>query len=673
MPITSTGIGSGLDVESLVSQLVLAEVQPKETRLNRSEAAFQAEISSYGLIKGALSSFQSVSKTVSDPATYQAKSASVSDYTKMSASATNGVASGSYAITVSALAEKQSLATAESYPTTSTTVGTGKLTISLGTTTYDGNTDAYTGFTPKTGTTAVEISIDSSSSTLTGVRDAINGADAGVSASIVYDGSNYRLTLTAKDSGAENSIAITVDDDDLGDSDASGLSNLSFSSTATSMIQTVAASDAALTINGLAVTSSSNIVTKAVDNLDITLKETFSTVETIIVSDNTSTIKTAVQGFVDGYNDLVKVLNQQTSYNPETGQGSTLTGDSTVRTLLGKIRNYMNDQVNNNLSSYGYAAQVGLKTKTLDGTIEIDATKFDAALKSDPLDIATVFGAYGRSSNTNVQFVSSTSASKAGEYAVSLTPAVAGSILGTSLANNLNFSTGNNDATFDITVDGETASVTINSNFASDAEAAAGVQAAINSALSTKSVSVILSGASNDQLLIQSNTSGSASSVTVSNLDNNANSGLGLGTVTTTSGADATGLIGGFAATISGAQMAGAIGTPVEGIKLEILGGASSGLGSVYFSRGVGSKIDDLLARFLASDGIVEARLTGLAASVKDIADSRLSLGERASNLESIYRNQFNGLETLISNINKTSSFLTTALAGFVKPLSFKK
>ena len=108
VPITSTGIGSGLDVESLVSQLVLAEVQPKETRLNRSEAAFQAEISSYGLIKGALSSFQSVSNTVSDPATYQAKSASVSDYTKMSASATNGVASGSYAITVSALAEKQS-------------------------------------------------------------------------------------------------------------------------------------------------------------------------------------------------------------------------------------------------------------------------------------------------------------------------------------------------------------------------------------------------------------------------------------------------------------------------------------------------------------------------------------------------------------------------------------
>jgi len=244
--------------------------------------------------------------------------------------------------------------------------------------------------------------------------------------------------------------------------------------------------------------------------------------------------------------------------------------------------------------------------------------------------------------------------------------------LGGALAGNLNFSgSGNQAATFDITVDGETASVTISSDFADDAAAAVGVQTAINNALATKSVTVVLSGAG-DQLLIQSTSSGASSSVVVSNLDNDAND-LGLDAVTTTTGSDASGTIGGYAATISGAELTGATGTPVDGLKLKILGGASSQLGSVYFSQGIASKLDTLLEGLLASEGLVEAKLTGLTASIADITESRTSLAQRAENLEAIYRNQFNGLETLISGINETSSFLTQALSNFVKPLSFKK
>ena len=158
----------------------------------------------------------------------------------------------------------------------------------------------------------------------------------------------------------------------------------------------------------------------------------------------------------------------------------------------------------------------------------------------------------------------------------------------------------------------------------------------------------------------------------VSNLDNDAND-LGLNSVSTTSGADASGAIGGFAATINGTELTGLTGSNTEGIKLKILGGASADLGSIYYSRGIASKLDTLLDGLLASDGLLEARLTGLAASVADIADSRIALADRADNLEAIYRNQFNGLETLISGINETGAFLTQALSNFVDPLSFKK
>ena len=107
MPITSTGIGSGLDVETLVSQLVLAETQPQEARLITRETQLQAEISAFGLIKSALSTFQTSAESAGDASNYQAKSVSITDYTKMSGSATAGAAAGTYDITASSLATKQ--------------------------------------------------------------------------------------------------------------------------------------------------------------------------------------------------------------------------------------------------------------------------------------------------------------------------------------------------------------------------------------------------------------------------------------------------------------------------------------------------------------------------------------------------------------------------------------
>jgi len=273
MPITATGIGSGLDVESLVSQLVLADVQPAENRLNSSEAKYQAELTAYGSLKGALAGFQSSVASSAASSQYVGKTASTSLFDTVTATAEQSAPEGSYALEVQSLAEAQSLASS-GYAATTSTVGTGTLTITLGTVTYDANSGSVTGFAAKADVTPVTITIDSSNNTLSGVKDAINASDANVVASIVNDGSGYRLVLQGQDTGAENAVTITVNDTGDGDStDAAGLSNLAFDETTSNVTQTNAAANSALTINGLAVTSASKAVSTAVEGVTFTLKK----------------------------------------------------------------------------------------------------------------------------------------------------------------------------------------------------------------------------------------------------------------------------------------------------------------------------------------------------------------------------------------------------------------
>ena len=211
MPITATGIGSGLDVESLVSQLVLADVEPAEKRLNTREAAYLAQLSAYGSVKGVLSQFQIAAASAGAVGQYTGKLASTSSSESVMATATASAAVGDYSVDVTALAKAQSLASS-AFSATTATFGTGTLTISLGTVGYDSGASSVTGFTQKTNTTSVSVVIDSSNNTLTGVRDALNAASAGVNASVVNDGSGYRLVIQSDSTGAENAVSISVAD-----------------------------------------------------------------------------------------------------------------------------------------------------------------------------------------------------------------------------------------------------------------------------------------------------------------------------------------------------------------------------------------------------------------------------------------------------------------------------
>jgi len=669
MPITATGIGSGLDVESLVSQLVLSDVQPVENRLNTKEATYLAQLTAYGSVKSALAKFQTAAASASAASQYTGKLASTSSSDAVTATAEPSAAVADYAVDVVSLATAQSLAFGAVSATTET-LGTGTLTISLGTVTYDSVAGSVTGFTQKSGTSAVSVVIDSSNNTLTGVRDALNAAGAGLNASVVNDGSGYRLVIQSNTTGAENAISISVDDTgDSNSTDNAGLSQLAFNESAANILQTGSGADAAIKINGLDVTSPSNTVSGAVEGVSFMLKKITSSAATVAITKDTAKATAGMNGLINGFNQLNAELNSLTAYNAAASRSSVLTGDATLRNLASNVRASLNAAVANSGGQYSTLAELGITTNVIDGSLSLNNTKFAAILENDATDVAKVLAAFGTPSNANVEFVSAGSATEVGTYAVaSTTTTTSGGLTAGSAISVTSYNGGGNNAVFSVSVDGAAAvQVTLSNNDSTTAE----VLNRINTALATAGVTASLT---NDILTFTSDSTGTASTVEITAADANAIAGLGIAVGAGTAGTSTTSYtINGEAVTTADGVITGAVGTAVEGLSLKILGNATGDLGTVSFAQGLASPLNTLITGLLADDGLVDARLDGLQSSITDITNQRETLELRAQSLEKRYRTQFNGLETLISQLNTTQSFLTTALSQFVDPLSFRK
>lgn len=673
MPLTATGIGSGLDVEALVSQLVLADVGPAEQRINTAEAQYQAEISAYGLVKSALSTFQNAANTASIASQYRANLTTTSSADTLSAVASEEAVEGSYEIEITSLAASQSLAS-KSYNATTDQVGTGTLTILIGTSTYNSTTDSVDAFSQKSGIAAVDVVIDSGNSTLAGVRDAINASSADVVASIVNDGTGYRLVLQSDSTGLQNAFNITVaDSGDGNNTDDAGLSALAFDSSATNLELSKSAGDASFSINGLTVTSASNTVENAVEGLTFSLKKETTSPETIKVSQDQARAKDTLVSFVDQFNELTTSLNTLTNYDAESSQASLLTGDSTLRRLVSSLRNLMNTSISGGL--YNSLAELGVSTNVSDGTLSIDDSRLQSILDEDPSEIARVVAAFGAPSSSNVEFVAASSSTQEGTFSVTSTStSSSGSWTAASAVTDLSYQGGGgaNAAVFEVLVDGtESATITIDRNLddgtgnLDTALLISEIDTQLAAQLTTTSATATIV---NDTITITSSSSGASSSISVSGTDAD-NSGLGIDSGTATQGSTTYSYsINGQSASESEGVITGAAGTEVEGLQLRILGNASGDLGNVTFTRGIASQIDSFVDELLKSEGLIEARIDGLNSSIEDLGNQRIALELRADALDSRYRNQFNGLETLISQLNTTQTFLSQALSGFVEP-----
>ncbi|RJF98611.1 flagellar filament capping protein FliD [Noviherbaspirillum saxi] len=784
MAMSSAGVGANLDVAGLVSKLMAVESQPLTT-LQKKEASYQAKLTAYGSLKGALSSFQSSISGLSDVSKFQSLTASASDSSILSASSTSAASPGNYTVSVSALAQSQTISSAGQASTTAAIGGAGTTTLTFQFGTISGGSLAsgtYTGasFAQDATQATGSVVINNSNNSLQGIRDAINSAGVGVTASIVNDGNPttpYRLLITSNSTGLSKSMKITSDG-----GDASISSLLSYDPAGTqNLTQTSAAQNAALSVNGLAISSASNSVTGAISGVTLNLTKAGST--NLSIANNTSAIASALQSLVQSYNSINTTLNTLTRYNATTKQGGLLMGDASMQMIQSRIRSTLSGALSglgsNTLTNL---SQVGLSFLK-DGTLSLDNAKLQSALSSNFGDFASLFASFGKATDSLTSYVSATGNTKAGSYAVEVTTlATQGKVTGSapatqarltgSAAADLTVTAGVNDKLL-VSVDGGSAiSVTLTPGapYANADALAAQVQADINTALTaasqtgqvtvtqsagrlsitsnafgsasavsvtddggfpgntgatsllggaptTSSVATIKTGV-NDQLslgvngttatitlaagtytastlaaLIQS-TANAATSFTSAGIAVTVSESAGVLTVNSnrygvssavsiaggsgaanlfgaspsaTIGADIVGKINGVAATGSGQLLTGATGNDAEGLRVQVVGGIPGARGTVNFSKGYAYNLNKLLDDVLSSTGSIANSTTSVNNNIADLQKRATALNVQLAATEKRYMAQFTSLDTLISKMNATSSFLTQQLANLPK------
>lgn len=663
--ITSTGLGSGINISELVAQLVQAESAPTLTLLATQEADVQAKISSLGSFKAALSAVRDSYAALKSLSTFQKITATSGDNSLFTASAESNADLGDYRIEVKQLALSHGLASKQ-FTSASEVVGTGTLTIKFGTTDYNAGTDTYNSFTQNADKATLTLTIDSTNNTLTGIRDAINDADAGVTAAIVNDGSGYRLVLNSEDSGVKNSLQVTVTGDSVGtDTDTSGLSALAFNSAATNLDQTQVAQDAKVAINGLDVLSSSNTVQDALQGITLNLlKAQAGTQVNLSVSRSNTEITQGVQAFVTAYNELVKAVDSLAGYDAETEQGGILMGDATVRGAMSLLRTTMNSFVEGLSGSIRSLTDLGLRTQS-DDTLTLDTTILEDALESDRDSVTALFAVLGRPSDANITYLESSDDTQVGDYAVNITQIATQGVLNGAAA--ASYVVDANNDTFRIKVDGiQSGLITLTQkDYTGDkAGLAAEMQARINgdSALKDAGVSVTVSyDSSNNRFVIQSKAYGSASKVEITEVDTNSAATLGLSVAAGTTGVDVAGTIDGLAAVGEGQELTATEGSS-NGLKL-LVTGAIGDRGTVNFTHGVLEELDDVLAAYLDSDGAIDSKTQGLEDTLERISDQRDAFSLRMADLEERLLAQFNAMDILVARFQATGNWLTQQLA----------
>lgn len=370
--ISSAGLGSGLDVESIVSQLMTIERRPIDL-LQQQTKKIETQLSAFGKLQSALSAFRDKARALAGADAWSPTKASSSDEAAVSASTGTGSVPGSYAISVAQLARAQTLVSG-TFASDEAVVGAGTLSIDLGR--WAGAT-----FTPRAGSTAVDITV-AAGDTLEGVRDKINAADAGVVASIVNDASGARLTLRATTSGADYGFRIAVNDADGNAADAAGLSALAYDpgGAGAVMTRTQAGSNAMATINGVAIESNTNTLESVIDGLTVRLGKVTTSDVDVAVTQDSEAIKKAVTDFANAYNELIKQVREQTKYNEGSKTGGPLQGDRAAVGLQQQLRALLGG-VTGASDVFKRMADIGLDPQS-DGTLAIRGSKLDGAVAS---------------------------------------------------------------------------------------------------------------------------------------------------------------------------------------------------------------------------------------------------------------------------------------------------
>lgn len=372
MGLTAAGIGSGLDVESLISQMVTLQKSPLKA-LQTTASSLDTKISAYGKLKSLMSALSDSATTLAKPETWKATT-SVSSSPSVSVSVTDSNAfAGSYEVTVDALARGHSQAS-KLMPENAQFGGSLNLQI---------------------GGDSATIEINEGSSMLD-VVSAINAKDAGVVASVMINADGQqRLMLRSKETGSNASFTLT----------ATGNANLqALSSTSTGTV-TQAAQNAQITVNGISVESATNDFKSIFPGLNITVSQVTTSAANVTVKTDTEGLKKSLQSFMDAYNALNDLLTTSTKYDSDSKTAGTLQGDSTAVSMTNSLRATISGTVAgignvNRLSELGIQIEKGGKMSF--GTSTTDKAKLEKAL-GNPNSLNKVFASEGTEGQGDTQ------------------------------------------------------------------------------------------------------------------------------------------------------------------------------------------------------------------------------------------------------------------------------
>ncbi|MCK0107342.1 flagellar filament capping protein FliD [Marinobacter sp. S0848L] len=644
--ISSLGVGSGVLTSDLVDQLVAAERKPTEVRLDQKTARTEALISAYGKLRSAVTELRLPMRQLGSADAMKSFSATSSG-SNIDVSVDAGKAArGSYSLDVVALAEAQALASTESYADRdATSVGRGTITLQVG--------DKTT-----------EITIDSSNDTLQGLANAINDADGGVSAGVIDTGSGFRLTLSADETGTANAVKITATEE----AGAEGLAGFAFDPADAAgnpkMEQTIAAADAQMKINGVLITRSTNTVENVVDGLTFNLTDVGKS--TVKVEQDTGKVAERVQAFVDKFNELQGTIRELSTFNSETGQGSILTGDSTVRNIQNQLKSVLTNIIPGlENASVRSLADVGIGSDFRTGELQFDSQKFQQKLLENPDDVTALFAEQGRTTDSQVEFIRSGSNTVPGGYDIDVTQMATRGSLNYSVPNTTNAIQVQADNSFTFQVDGETsATVSIAAGDYSGADFAAAIQTALadNQALSAADRSVQVAYDSAEGLTFTSNRFGSDSNVSLTALSNV----TGLSTSTGVAGQDVEGTINGQAAQGDGQvlYLANDASNKAAGLQVRITGGEVGSRGAVNFIEGVSERAVDAITNILSAEGALSSRTESLNRDLERIQEDRVKLDLKIESYQARLVAQFSAADSLIAQLNNTRDYVSQQLAA---------
>ncbi|MBW6453127.1 MAG: flagellar filament capping protein FliD [Methyloprofundus sp.] len=378
MAITSSlGIGSGMDINTIVQQLVAAEGRPAYGSIERKEGAANERLSALGRLKSSLSDFRTATGKLNEVDSFSKHQVVSKNEDILTATSGLGAAAGSYSIEVRQLAEAHKL-TSAGYANASSVVGSGTLTLSVG-------------------GSAFSVTLDGTSNTLQGVRDAINTAsdNTGVNASIInvddgLGGTVSKLVFTAKETGTANSLSVIATEDPA----EPGLASLVYDpagSGVTNLTQQNSAKDAKVLVDGQMATRSSNSINDIIQGVTLDLKSAETgTVFNLDVTLDEESIKKVADGFVSAYNALMSIVKDLGKFDPEGNKSGTLIGDSTLRSVQTQMRQAVSETVSSATSSYNSLASIGISMDR-DGVMSLSGTDFSNALKNNINAVSDVF------------------------------------------------------------------------------------------------------------------------------------------------------------------------------------------------------------------------------------------------------------------------------------------